>query len=220
MNLQGSPIDYLIVFFAGILASLTPCIYPLIPVTVSIIGIDSRGRRATGFILSFIYVTGIAFVYSILGLIAALTGSIFGSISVHPITRVAVGVIFIFFGLSLWEIFPLKTLGIKANFSFRARAPWQVFLLGLSSGLVISPCTSPILGSILVLAASRSNIVYAITLLLTFAYGLGAILILAGTFSSVIISLPKSAAWMSKIKFLGGLILILVGVYFIFIALY
>jgi len=215
MNLQGSPVDYLVVFLGGVLASFSPCVYPLIPVTIGVIGIDASRSRFAGFTLSAIYVTGIAFVYALLGLIAVLSGSLFGAISAHPLTRVIAGAVFIFFGLLLWDIFPLKTLQISTGFSLKKKLPWEIFILGLSSGLVISPCTSPILGSILIIVASRKNILYATTLLLTFAYGMGLILILAGTFSRILLSLSKSAAWTQKIKKLSGLILAGMGAYFI-----
>lgn len=215
MNLQGSPVDYLVVFLGGVLASFSPCVYPLIPVTIGVIGIDASRSRFAGFTLSAIYVTGIAFVYALLGLIAVLSGSLFGAISAHPLTRVIAGAVFIFFGLLLWDIFPLKTLQISTGFSLKKKLPWEIFILGLSSGLVISPCTSPILGSILIIVASRKNILYATTLLLTFAYGMGLVLILAGTFSSILLSLSKSAAWTQKIKKLSGLILAGMGAYFI-----
>jgi thiol:disulfide interchange protein DsbD len=215
MNLQGSPVDYLVVFLGGVLASFSPCVYPLIPVTIGVIGIDASRSRLAGFTLSAIYVTGIAFVYALLGLIAVLSGSLFGAISAHPLTRVIAGAVFIFFGLLLWDIFPLKTLQVSTGFSLKKKLPWEIFILGLSSGLVISPCTSPILGSILIIVASRKNILYATTLLLTFAYGMGLILILAGTFSRILLGLSKSAAWTQKIKKLSGLILAGMGAYFI-----
>ena len=219
MNLQGTPFDYLIVFFGGLLVSFSPCVYPLVPVTISFIGIDSSNKKFKGFVLSTVYVTGIALVYAALGLLASLTGSLFGEISVHPLTRIVVGIIFIFFGLSSWEIFPLKNLTIRSKFLNNRSGPWKIFFLGLSSGLVISPCVSPVLGSILLLVASQKNLFYGTTLLLTFAYGMGFILILAGTFSSILLSLPKSGAWMDRIKNFSGLILLGVGLYFLYLGI-
>lgn len=219
MNLQGIPFDYLIAFFGGLMVSFSPCVYPLVPVTVSFIGIDSSVKKFRGFVLSTIYVTGIALVYAALGLSASLTGSLFGKISVHPLTRLIAGIIFIFFGLSLWGIFPLRTLGYRPRFLINRTGPWKIFFLGLTSGLVISPCVSPALGSILLLVASRKNLFYGTTLLLTFAYGMGIILILSGTFSSTLLSLPKSGAWMDRIKNFSGLILLGVGLYFLYLGI-
>jgi len=219
VNLQGIPFDYLIAFFGGLMVSFSPCVYPLVPVTVSFIGIDSSVKKFRGFVLSTIYVTGIALVYAALGLLASLTGSLFGKISVHPLTRLIAGIIFIFFGLSLWGIFPLRTLGYRPRFLINRTGPWKIFFLGLTSGLVISPCVSPALGSILLLVASRKNLFYGTTLLLTFAYGMGIILILSGTFSSILLSLPKSGAWMDRIKNFSGLILLGVGLYFLYLGI-
>lgn len=219
MNLSGTPVDYLIAFLGGLLVSFNPCIYPLLPVTISFIGITPSSKKITGFILSFIYVTGIALIYAVLGIIAGLSGSIFGKVSASPLVRIIVGIIFVFLGLSLWGIFPLRTLVFKPGFSIKKTAWAKVFFLGLSSGLVITPCVSPILGSILILAASRKNIFYAGTLLLSFAYGMGFVLIMAGTFSSILLGLPKSGDWMNKLKNFSGLILIGVGLYFIFMGI-
>lgn len=219
MNLQGNPIDYLVVFFAGFLASFNPCVYPLLPITISFIGVDSSANKLRGFILSLFYVSGIALVYAILGLIAALSGSIFGMVSAHPLTRIIVGVVFIFFGLSLWGLFPLRVMGIGPGLPTSRKGLLGIFFLGVNSGLVIGSCTSPVLGAILILVASRQNIFYGATLLLTFAYGMGAIIILAGTFSRFLLRLPKSGTWMNKINIISGSILIGIGLFFIFIAI-
>ena len=219
MNLQGTPFDYLIAFFGGLLVSFSPCVYPLVPVTISFIGIDSSNKKFRGFVLSTVYVTGIALVYAALGLIASLSGSLFGEISVHPLTRIIVGAVFVFFGLSLWDIFVFKSLVLGPGFTGKGSGFWKIFFLGLSSGLIVSPCTSPVLGSVLLLVASRKNIFYGTSLLLVFAYGVGAILILAGTFSSILLSLPKSGTWMKAVKILSGLIIIAMGLYFIFLGI-
>jgi thiol:disulfide interchange protein DsbD len=219
MNLSGNPLDFVTAFLGGILVSFSPCVYPLMPVTLSFIGIDGGQRKISGFILSLVYVSGIALVYALLGLLAALSGSIFGMISVHPATRVAVGIVFIFFGLSLWDVLPFRTVAINLKFLKNKSGRWKVFLLGLSSGLVISPCVSPVLGSILLLASAKKNLLYAAGLLLSFAYGMGLVLILCGTFSNVLANLPHAGDWMNKIKKLGGLILMGAGVYFIFLGI-
>ena len=91
----------------------------------------------------------------------------------------------------------------------------SVFLLGLASGLVAGPCTAPALGAILVYVASRQNVVYGASLLFSFAYGMGFLLILTGTFGAFFLRLPKSGAWLTGIKKAGGFILIAAGEYFL-----
>lgn len=195
--------------------SLTPCVYPLIPVSVGYITAKSGSSKLKSFLLSLVYVSGIAVTYSILGLIASLTGMFFGKISVHPITQIAVGTIIIIFGIMMWfDLFSLFYSGVRVN--SKRRGYLSTFILGLSSGLVISPCLTPALGSILAYLATKKNVFYGMSLLLTFAYGMGLILILAGTFSSILANLPKSGIWLVYIKRISSLILICIGLYFIY----
>ncbi len=195
--------------------SLTPCIYPLIPISVSYISVKSNSRFK-GFILSLVYVTGIAFTYSILGLIASLTGKIFGSISNHPITHLAVGVVIVIFGLSMLDLF---NVSFGTNFNspvFKKKGYFSIFLLGITSGFIISPCLTPVLGSILSYLATRKNIFYGMSLLAVFAYGMGLVFILSGTFAGILANLPKSGKWMVYFKRAAGILLVFIGLYFIY----
>jgi thiol:disulfide interchange protein DsbD len=216
MNLSGSPLDFLWAFFGGVLVSFTPCVYPLLPITVAYIGAASVDSRIKGFTLSLIYVAGISITYAILGLVAVLTGSIFGQFSSLPLVRIIAGIIIVIFGFALWTdrgfklpVFKLPLLKKPGNYL-------SCFILGMASGLVISPCTAPVLGSILVFVATQRNFVYGALLLFSFAYGMGLLLILAGTFSSILAALPKSGRWMEVIRKIYAIILIVAGVYFVF----
>jgi cytochrome c-type biogenesis protein len=219
MTLSGSPLDYLAAFFGGILVSFTPCVYPLIPISAGYIGVKSSGSSLRGALLSLSYVTGMAIAYSFLGILASLTGTLFGNFSVHPLTRIAVGLVIILFGFSMLDFFALKLpFNIKPA-SSKQKGYLPAFFLGATSGLIISPCLTPVLGSILMYLATRQNVLYGATLLFSFAYGMGVILILAGAFSSVLFSLPKSGAWMSYFKKACAGIMFGVGLYFIFSAI-
>lgn len=214
MNLYGSPVDYFLAFLGGFFLSFTPCVYPLIPVSVSFIGVHSAGSKIRGLTLSLLYVSGLAVTYSLLGLLASLTGKIFGTVNTHPLTRLITGAIIIFFGIAMLKDFNLRLPPPKISPSFK-RGYFSIFFLGLTSGLIISPCTTSVLASILAILVLKRNIFYGMTLLFTFAFGMGFILILAGTFSAFLLSLPKAGKWMSWIKRIGGGILIAMGVYFI-----
>lgn len=216
MILSGAPADYLLAFLSGIGMSLTPCVYPLIPVTVGYIGVKSAGSKMKGFSLSLIYVTGIAITYSVLGLAASLTGQFFGKISAHPLTIIFVGVLIFFFGLSMLDLFSINLPRVINLPVQNKQGYFSTFLLGIISGLIIGPCVTPFLGAILVYLAEKKNILYGMSVLLTFAYGMGFILIVCGTFSSLLMGLPKSGKWMFYIKKIFAVILLAIGVYFIF----
>lgn len=198
--------------------SFTPCVYPLIPVSVSYISVRSNSKPK-GFILSLVYVTGIAFTYSILGLVASLTGKIFGSISNHPVTYLVVGTIIVIFGLSMTDLFHIS---FGTNFGspvFKKKGYFSIFLLGITSGFIISPCLTPVLGSVLSYLATRKNIFYGMSLLAVFAYGMGLVFILSGTFAGILVNLPKSGRWMVYFKKAAGVVLVSIGAYFIYVGI-
>ena len=219
MQLSGSPFDFIIAFFAGFLASLTPCVYPLIPVSAGYIIGNARNSKTRGLFLSLFYVTGIAFTYSFLGILAVLTGSIFGKFTSSPLINLIAGMIILIFGLSMFDLF-------NFNFSSHPRLPAfkrgnyiSALALGLVSGLMISPCLTPILGAILAYLSTTKNIFYGGFLLFSFSYGMGLIFILVGTFGAGIAGLPGSGKWTVIIKKLCAAIIVLAGAYFIFTAI-
>jgi len=219
MILSDNSINYLRAFVGGIGISFTPCVYPLIPVIVGYLGGKTANSKLKSFTLSLTYVTGVAIIYSLLGIFASLTGKIFGLISSHPITYIFVGLIIIVFGISMFDLFKIPLPNFIKLPQLKKTDYLSIFLLGLASGLVITPCTTPVLGSILFYLATKKNILYGMTLLLSFAYGMGLILVLAGTFSSILVNLPKLGKWMLYIKRLAAVILIGMGIYFIFMGI-
>jgi len=216
--LQHSPVVALgIAFIAGILTSFTPCIYPLIPVTVGIIGAKSTRNRLHALYLSCIYVCGLALVYAGLGVFAALTGKLFGELSTSLWTYLIMGNIFLAFGLSMLGVFPLE-IGFLQNQSFpagRQSGALTAFACGGVSALVAGPCTTPVLGSLLAYVAARQNILLGFAMLFLFALGMGCLLIVVGTFTGVLSSLPRSGAWMLNIKKGFGVLMILLAEYFL-----
>jgi thiol:disulfide interchange protein DsbD len=219
MNLSGSPFDYLVAFLGGVLLSFTPCVYPLVPISAGFIGVRSAGSRLKGFALSLTYVSGIAITYSLMGLLATLTGTLFGVVSSHPFTNLAVGTIIIIFGLSMLDIFSISLPNIARLPPLKKGSYLSTFFLGLTSGLIIGPCLTPALGAILAYLATKKHIIYGTTLLFCFAYGMGFLLILVGTFSGLLANLPKSGKWMVYIKRLAAFILLAMGAYFIYVGI-
>ncbi len=216
MSLQGNSLGFIGAFLGGVLVSFSPCVYPLVPVILGFIGVKAGSSRLRGLILSLVYVFGLAVTYSILGLIASLTGRLFGQISSHPISFLIIGNACIIAGLSFFDIFNISFTGIRLQNKIKMRGDiLSVFLLGLASGLIAGPCTAPALGTILLYVATKQNIFYGASLLFVFAYGMGFLLILVGTFSAVFINLSHSGIWLRRLKKLSGFILLGVGEYFL-----
>ena len=219
MHLSGSVWDFVFAFFGGLLASLTPCVYPLIPISVGYIVGNAQNSKSKGFLLSVFYVTGIAVTYSSLGILAALSGRIFGEFSVNPVVNLISGVIILIFGLSMFDLFHFNfTLNLRLPVH-RKRSYFLALLLGLVSGLMVSPCLTPILGAILAHLSTKKNIFYGGFLLFCFSYGMGLIFILIGTFGAKLTGLPKPGKWMESIKRICAAAIVLSGIYFIFTAI-
>ena len=217
MSLSGNIFDYFIAFWQGVLVSFTPCVYPLIPITASFIaGMNTKGSRLLGFIISVVYVLGLAVSYCAMAAIAALTGHFFGKIQNNPIIFLVVANIFIFFALVMLDIITLPAIGLDLRTKARPRNLWAVFLFGITSGLVVGPCTSPFLGGLLTMVSLKQNVIYGVSLLFVSSYGVGFLLILVGTFSGILSVLPKSGAWLVRIKQFSALILLVAAEYFFF----
>ncbi len=219
MQLLGSPFDFLIAFFGGLLASLTPCVYPLIPISAGYIVGHAQNSKAKGFFLSFSYVSGIAVTFSFLGILAVLTGSIFGKLSSSPVVSLISGVIIIIFGLSMFDLLQFNFISHLKLPAIRKGSYLSALLLGLVSGLMISPCLTPILASILAYLSNTKNVFYGAFLLFCFSYGMGLIFILIGTFGPSLAGLPKPGKWMVTVKKICAAIIVLSGGYFIFTAI-
>lgn len=215
MTLQGNIFDYFIVFFGGILTSFSPCMYPLLPAMVAYILPKSTSRKK-GFILSLFYVLGLSITYSILGLIASLSGQLFGRLITKPIFYLIVANIYIILGLVLLDVFELPMPHFFKAKNVEPKGYWLTLVFGMISGLMIGPCITPILASVLIYVSTKQNIIFGSTLLFTFSFGMGFLFILLGAFGGVLLSLPKSGEWLLKIKKICGIILILAGEYFLF----
>lgn len=214
----GRAIAYLIAMAAGAVTSFTPCVYPVIPITIGYIGAASAGSRRRSFLLSVAYVTGIAVTYSTLGAIAALTGRIFGQVSTSPLAYFVIANVCLILGMSMLGVFELSVpaflTGTKTDTRRRGIIP--AFFMGLASGLIVGPCTAPVLFVILTHVAARQNIAYGVTILFSFAFGMGFLLILLGTFTGLVLSMPKAGPWLVTVKKFFGFILIAVGEYLLF----
>ena len=212
MTLSGNILDYAICFWSGVLVSFSPCVYPVMPLTASFLAsINTRGTKLNGFLISLVYVLGIAITYCGLAIFASLTGKVFGQLTNSAITYIVVANILLFFALVMSDLVPLPNIGVVVHDKIEHKNFWTVILFGAASGLMIGPCTTPILVTLLLYIASKHNILHGISLMFFFSYGVGASLILIGTFSGILGSLPKSGKWMVRIKQFSGLIFIIMA---------
>ncbi|HAW49977.1 TPA: hypothetical protein DCX16_03390 [bacterium] len=199
----------ILVFLAGILSSFTPCVYPMIPIIVGYI-CGQGTPLLNSFILSLLYVLGMACVYSILGIIASLSGGIFGIITQSFLVYFIVANIFILFSLSSFGVFSIHIPSLRVQ---KRKGLFGAFILGCVSGLIFSPCITPVLGAILLYVATKKNIAFGTTILFTYALGTGLLIILLGSITGLIIKIPKPGPWMGKVRKFFGIIFFLIGEY-------
>jgi len=213
----GSSAAVLVVFAAGVLTSFTPCVYPMIPVTVTYIGGASAGNRRRAARLSLVYVLGMAVVYSALGVAAATLGKVFGQFTHTPWVYGAVGAVILLLGFGMLDIYTVRVprffTGVQTA-GVRRGGYTGAVLMGVAAGFVAAPCTAPVLGLLLSYVATTQDLLWGSFLLLVFALGLGLLLMLLGIFSGLVSSLPRAGAWMDRIKKGFGVAMLLIGAWF------
>lgn len=202
---------------AGIATSFTPCVYPLIPITIGFIGAKGSPTRVRGFYLSLMYVVGLALVYASLGAFAALTGKFFGQIQTNPWAHFVVANLCIIFGLAMLDVITIQFTWstLYGVYRLKRRGGITALVMGGSSALIAAPCTAPVLGILLTFVGTKQNIPLGIIMLFSYALGMGFLLILIGTFTGLLTSLPRSGEWMERIKKGFGIMMIAVGEYFL-----
>jgi thiol:disulfide interchange protein DsbD len=218
-TLSGSPIVALAVLFgAGVLTSLTPCIYPMIPITASVVtgtAREGQGKLRT-LAMTLTYVVGLASLYAVMGLVAGLTGTLFGSVASSPWARLAIGNLLLLFALFMLDVFPvpvprrlMEWAGEQGGGSYPA-----VFLLGASSGVVAAPCGAPAFAVVLTWVAATRAGVMGFFYLFAFSLGMTAILVVVGLFSGALTALPSSGRWMVWAKRAAAVIMLAMAEYY------
>lgn len=195
-----------LVMVGGFLSALSPCIYPLIPITLSVMGARRYENRLMSFLVAGSYVLGMSMVYTLLGALFAFFGILSGSLMQNAAILWAIVAIFLFLALSMFGIFQLvlpSSLMIKLS-SLGQEGLKGAFLMGLVAGIIAAPCTGPVLGFILTLVAREQNLGMGLFLMSSFSLGMGLPFLILGTFSSLLSHLPKAGRWMENIKYLLG----------------
>ena len=209
-------------FVAGLATSLTPCIYPMIPITAGLLSGTARGQRRTGRTvgLTLTYAAGLALVYATLGLLAGLSGSLFGTVSSSPWARLAVGNLLLVFALAMLDVIPVNAPARLAAWAggLAGGSYPGVLLMGATSGVVAAPCGAPAFAAVLTWVAATKSGPLGFAYLFVFSLGMTAILVLVGIFSGTVSALPKSGRWMEWIKKGAGVVLLAMAEYYFVLA--
>jgi cytochrome c-type biogenesis protein len=217
-NLSANPaLAIPLLFAAGVLTSLTPCVYPMVPITAAIVGGSSLGgapaSRLTVAGLTFSYVIGLALVYAALGTIAGLTGSLFGSISTNPWLYFGMANLLVYAALVMLDVLPLpipRTLMARAAGVGGGGRYGAAFGMGAASGLVAAPCSAPVMAAVLTWVGTTRSGVLGFIYLFVFSLGMCALLVVVGLSSGHAARLPKAGPWMLWVK--RGFAVIMLGV--------
>lgn len=202
-----------LLFGAGVLTSLTPCIYPMIPITAAIVGgqsLDAGGGAAAPpaprwrpALLTLAYVIGLASVYAGLGLFAGMTGTLFGSISTNAWALLAMGNLLLLAALAMLDVVPVR---LPASLVQRAATAGTggrfagALAMGAMSGLVAAPCSAPVMAAVLTWVSTTRSAGLGFLYLFTFSLGMCALLVAVGLSSGAVARLPRAGLWMVWIK--------------------
>src|SRR4051812_11132150 len=206
---------YLASFGFGFQTSLTPCVYPMIPITLGIFGARGKGvTRRRALALATAYVVGMGLTYAALGVTIALIGGQFGTILANPFVVIPIVVVFAALAASMFGAFELN---LPASWQARlnqvgGQGYRGAFAMGLVGGLIAAPCTGPFLLGLLTFVATSRSVVGGGSLLFVYAIGMGVLFWVLAAFA---MSLPRSGRWMEWVKSAGGILLLLGGIYFL-----
>jgi thiol:disulfide interchange protein DsbD len=213
-----------LVFLGGVLTSLTPCIYPMIPITAAVVGGQTAGATAAerprrmALVLSLSYATGLATVYAMLGLIAGLTGSLFGTISSNPWAYFTMANLLVLAALAMFDVIPVR---LPASWMQRAATAGTggriagTYAMGAASGLVAAPCGAPVMIAVLAWVSTTQSAALGFLYLFVFSFGMTALLIVIGLSAGAISALPRAGTWMLWIKRAFGIVMLGVAEYYL-----
>jgi thiol:disulfide interchange protein DsbD len=219
---SGSAGAIFVVFAAGVLTSFTPCVYPMIPVTVTFIGTASSGSRRRAVTLSAAYALGLAMLYAALGMVAAMVGLTFGNFTRSPWIYGGVALVLGLFAAAMmgWVNIPVPGFaGTIQRGGVKKGGHLGAFFVGLAAGFVAAPCTAPVMGFLLAYVARTRDVLWGGTLLFVFAIGLSFLLMLIGIFSGFLANLPRAGRWMNLVKYGFGTGMIAAALYFFWVAI-
>ncbi len=213
---SGILLSLLIVFIGGLALNLTPCVYPLIPITIGYFGSQSEGNTKRLAMLGVLYVLGMALTYSVVGVVTAMSGAVFGSLMQNPIVILIVAAVLVGLALSMFDVYEFKLPDSWVMKAGNAKAGGVgAFMMGLTMGIVAAPCIGPFVLGLVTYVAAKGDVLYGFLMFFFMALGLGTPYLFLAIFSGKIKSLPRAGMWMKGVEKIFGFILIGMAFYFI-----
>ena len=229
-QLSGSPLVAIpLLFAAGVLTSLTPCVYPMIPITAAIVGGQNLGAtpgaaplpappRWRTAALTGAYVLGLAAVYAGLGLLAGLTGTMFGAVSSNPWAYFFMANLLMLASLSMFDVIPVRLPSFlvqrAANAGTGGRAA-GAFVMGAASGLVAAPCSAPVMAAVLTWVSVTQSAGLGFVYLFAFSIGMCALLVIVGLSAGTVSRLPRAGMWMVYVKKTFAVVMLVMAEYYL-----
>jgi len=213
---RGLLLTFILVFIGGLGLSLTPCVYPLIPITIGYFGGQAKGRKGGVLIHALFYVLGMAFTYSALGVAAALTGSLFGGALQNPVVLLIISAVMIALALSMFDLYEFRLPSFLSRLAGGNRKGYLgTLFMGLTVGIVAAPCIGPFVLGLLTYVGERGDAVLGFLMFFILALGLGIPFLFLAVFSGSLDRLPRSGLWMVWVRKIFGFVLLGMAVYFI-----
>ncbi len=213
---NGLLIGLLFVFLGGLALNLTPCVYPLIPITVGYFGGQSEGSTTKLFFMGVLFILGLSVTYSAIGVITSLTGAVFGALLQSPIVILIIVGIMLGLSLSMFGVYEFKLPDSLVNRAGGAKAGlYGAFFMGLTMGIVAAPCIGPFVLGLVTYVATKQDPLFGFLLFFVLAVGLGTPYLFLAIFSGKIKKLPRAGEWMDAVKHIFGFILVGMALYFL-----
>lgn len=213
---SGLLIGLLLVFLGGLALNLTPCVYPLIPITIGYFGGQSEGKTSRLFLMGLLFVLGMSVTYSVVGVVTSLTGAVFGALLQNPIVIIIIAAIFVVLSLSMFGVYEFKLPDKLVTKAGGAKGGlFGAFFMGLTMGIVAAPCIGPFVLGLVTYVATKGDALYGFLMFFVLALGLGLPYLFLAVFSGKLKSLPRAGLWMDAVKHIFGFILIAMALYFL-----
>jgi len=213
---SGIFLSLIFIFLAGLALNLTPCVYPLIPITIGYFGGQAEGKTSRLFLLGLLYMLGMAITYSVIGVVTSLSGAVFGTLLQNPIVIIGIVLLFVALALSQFGVYEFKLPdALVAKAGGAKGGAFGAFFMGLTMGIVAAPCIGPFVLGLVTYVAAKGDPYYGFLMFFVLALGLGFPYLLLAIFSGKIKSLPRAGIWMEGVEHIFGFLLIGMAIYFL-----